>query len=216
MGTRGAYGFLRNGETFVAYNHFDSYPKGLGAALVEDFREVARTLSYEEMAFNVGQIRFVHDEVPPTPEDIERYEKFGDLSVNTGKYDNWYNMLRKAQGKIIPYLTGELDVMGDASSFLAESLWCEWAYIFNFDEKVFEVYRGNCYETPGYGRYANLRDADNEYFGVSLIDVVTFDQLRGKRNIAGYMSTLERRKTLPATKRKLFNIQKEVVPLLEA
>ena len=148
MGTRGVYGFFRGNETFVAYNHFDSYPTGLGANLIEQFKHISEKLSYEEMAFNVGQIRFVYDGVPPTPEEIKKYEKFGDLTVNTRKYDNWYNMLRNAQGEITPYLTGELDVMGDASWFLAESLWCEWAYIFNFDEKVFEVYRGELLRNP--------------------------------------------------------------------
>lgn len=30
MGTRGALGFIKAGEHKVTYNHYDSYPEGLG------------------------------------------------------------------------------------------------------------------------------------------------------------------------------------------
>lgn len=33
MGTRGMYGFYRNGVTKATYNHFDSYPEWLGKKL---------------------------------------------------------------------------------------------------------------------------------------------------------------------------------------
>jgi len=33
MGTRGAYGFRKNGIDKVTYNHFDSYPEQLGESL---------------------------------------------------------------------------------------------------------------------------------------------------------------------------------------
>ena len=34
MGTRGAYGFHYNGQDYITYNHYDSYPTGLGHAMI--------------------------------------------------------------------------------------------------------------------------------------------------------------------------------------
>ena len=34
MGTRGMNGFISQGETKAAYNHFDSYPTGLGGTFL--------------------------------------------------------------------------------------------------------------------------------------------------------------------------------------
>jgi hypothetical protein len=36
MGTRGLYAIVYRGKTYVFYNHFDSYPSGLGVQLVKD------------------------------------------------------------------------------------------------------------------------------------------------------------------------------------
>ena len=35
MGTKGTYGFFKNGESKLTYNQFDSYPEGLGTNIVE-------------------------------------------------------------------------------------------------------------------------------------------------------------------------------------
>ena len=41
MGTRGNYIFRRNGKYYVFYNHFDSYFRGLGKAIVDEIRSWA-------------------------------------------------------------------------------------------------------------------------------------------------------------------------------
>ena len=39
MGTRGLYGFRKNGVDKTTYNHFDSYPDGLGADVIESLKK---------------------------------------------------------------------------------------------------------------------------------------------------------------------------------
>lgn len=42
MGTRGAYGFYKDGQNKLTYNHFDSYPEGLGNTVVDFCRATMR------------------------------------------------------------------------------------------------------------------------------------------------------------------------------
>ena len=49
MGTRGAFGFLVDGETKVTYNHWDSYPSGLGQDLVDTLTEILDEYSFDNL-----------------------------------------------------------------------------------------------------------------------------------------------------------------------
>ena len=61
------------------------------------------------------------------------------------------------------------DTFEDYSSFLANSLFCEYAYIINLDEKVLEFYCGNNKNPNGNGRYAHLSSKyETRYYGVVL------------------------------------------------
>lgn len=39
MGTRGTWGFVADGDEKLTYNHFDSYPDGLGVDVLDALRE---------------------------------------------------------------------------------------------------------------------------------------------------------------------------------
>ncbi len=39
MGTRGLYGFRKDGVNKLTYNHYDSYPSGLGKHILEVIRD---------------------------------------------------------------------------------------------------------------------------------------------------------------------------------
>lgn len=57
------------------------------------------------------------------------------------RYEDWYCLLRNTQGDLRHYHKG-IEHMIDSQEFLADSLFCEWAYIMNLDDQQFEVYRG--------------------------------------------------------------------------
>lgn len=138
MGTRGAVGVHHKGQLFVTYNHWDSYPDGLGQQVV-DF---CRDLSPEDV--DMLRERFEHvkivdlDGEKPTPEEQQKYVDAGfyDDSVDTQSPDNWYCLLRNLQG--IGYLEavkeGKCRHWIDSSEFLKDSLFCEYAYILDLDE----------------------------------------------------------------------------------
>ena len=165
MGTRGAYGFRINDRDEVTYNHFDSYPEGLGRNVLEYIAHTSPT----RMRRAANRIILVSQDSKPTPELIEKYSELADLGVSRRTLAEWYCLLRKAQGNLFPY-NQNLRHMIDSHAFLADSLFCEWAYIINLDNNQFEVYRGFNQDPKAPGRYASQSISNsNGYYGVALI-----------------------------------------------
>lgn len=157
MGTRGAYGFHKNGKDKITYNHYDSYPDFLGDNIL-DFIE---NTSDEEFDKIFDKIELVNEDNKPTKEQIKECKKFlGDLSGHTE--DEWYNLLRKSQGNLYPYKNAELKYMiGGYEEFIKNSLFCEYAYVINLDTKELEFYVGYQKE-PDDNRYRLTKEEKKE------------------------------------------------------
>ncbi len=152
MGTRGAFGFYRGGVDKITYNHFDSYPAGLGEKIVRFCQET----SIEEMneIFNRIEVVDFHSS-KPTPEQIEECRPYLDLRVSHQSEEDWYCLLREAQGGLDVWKNG-LRYMIDDADFLKDSLFCEWAYVINLDWDALEIYRG-FQKSPTNNRYSARR-----------------------------------------------------------
>jgi hypothetical protein len=157
MSTRGMIGIRIGRKLLGFYNHFDSYPDGLGTAIVEWVQ--ANLLTPEALATlkaNALALKDVHgDNNPPDQESFDYYmgipPKEGedaDLRAQIGgatrARTEWYGLLRNYQG--IPgldaILSGELKHFNQNSSFLKDSLFCEYAYIINLGKGTVEFYKG--------------------------------------------------------------------------
>ena len=137
MGTRGAYGFHKDGVDKITYNHFDSYPIGLGA----DVAAFVCQHTDEEMNAIFDRIILVATNEKPTGDQIAECMPFFDGNVSEQTPEDWYCLLRKAQGNLEAY-AGGLRYMVDQADFLKDSLFCEWGYVINLDKGVLEIYRG--------------------------------------------------------------------------
>src|SRR5947207_15584270 len=79
MGTRGFYCFYYKGLYYVIYNHFDSYPEGLGMTLVNQLRKLdpqeLRKLIDNVMVININED--IEEKRFPilSPDLIERFRK---------------------------------------------------------------------------------------------------------------------------------------------
>lgn len=155
MGTRGCYGFYKNGITKATYNHFDSYPSVLGESIL-DF---AGNTSLKNMNNIFDKIELVREDSIPTIEQIENCQDFTDLSVSSQNIINFYCLLRKAQGDLNAYKTN-LKYMIDSKEFLGNSLFCEYAYIINLDKNVLEFYKGfnKVPQNNRYSKFANSQE----------------------------------------------------------
>lgn len=176
MGTRGAYGFIKNGEMKITYNHYDSYLSELGFNVM---RFIAAT-SNIELNEIFGNIIMVREDTKPTEEQIKECEKYLNLDVGNQNIDDWYCLLREAQGNLNEYKKG-LRYMIDNKEFMGDSLFCEYAYILNLDNNYLEIYKGFNKDIETDNDYTQFRgkiDENNRYVEVKNFDTVPFDSIR--------------------------------------
>ena len=180
MGTRGTIGFRLKEKDYLTYNHYDSYPDGLGVAILADLRLV----NIEELKKLAGQVKLVDEDDTPTEEDIFALKKYTDTTVGQtiggdNSKPNWYQLTRELQGELIS--TIKAGYMADNENFIKDSLFCEWGYIVNFDENVLEVYRGfQKVKENVYGRYKDHEPEKGDstaYYACSLIKTYPLDSL---------------------------------------
>jgi len=167
MGTRGAWGFVLNGSERLTYNHFDSYPSGLGI----DLLAWARQADWDKVREQVMNMTIVDEDGTPTEDEREQVAEYTDTHVSTGS--DWYSALRHTQGD--PEKTLRSGFMTDGSAFPLDSLFCEYAYVFNLDDGTFEVYQGFQKTRPTCGRWAGRptpeEEREPEYKAVRLWEV---------------------------------------------
>ena len=163
MGTRGCYGFYKNGVTKATYNHFDSYIGGLG----KDILDFVENTSIPIMNKIFDKIELVREDDIPTIEQIENCQKYTDLDVSNKSIMDFYCLLRNAQGDLNAYKT-DLKYMIDSKEFLGNSLFCEYAYIINLDKNVLEFYKG-FNKVPQNNRYSKFADEKEKYKECKLV-----------------------------------------------
>jgi len=142
MSTRGATGFVANGKWYVTYNHSDSYPEYLGMHVLSFCKAVT---NWKYLKTLVEKVTLVDIHNKPTQDLIDKYSSYSDTSVNKQTLEDWYCLLHDLQGEKILYeiALGNVEHMIDGHTFLADSLFCEWAYIVDLDNLTLNVYKGN-------------------------------------------------------------------------
>lgn len=194
MGTRGAVGVHVDGADKMAYNHSDSYPEYLGVSVLSAARALAKDENAAQMA---RDLRLVDEDTPVTAEDIEKYGHKMNLGVSNQSPTDWYCLLREAQGDLRACL--DMGVMLDAGDFILDSLFCEWAYIINFDTRKLEVYEGFKSAPHDKGRFANKKPAPTgqkrsaEYYPCALIAEFDLDALPTKAKFLKAVKAASRR-----------------------
>ena len=148
MGTRGAYGIRLNGQDKVFYNGYDSYPSVLG----NDMLKVVRRYTTDELEDFFDSLEDVSGR-NITPEDIEACSSYGLSFRNVGTGDDWYSLLRDVQGDLATQIKLKIPFYEDATDFLDDPLFCEWAYIINLDDDTLEVYGGYDRQSGSNSRY---------------------------------------------------------------
>lgn len=170
MGTRGAITFAARGEEFTTYNHYDSYPKSLGLAMLEFAGKVAA--DPQGYAERIGGLTIVSAATEPTNMQREALAEFTDEGVSTGR--DWYATLRRTQGD--PEAILRSGFLIDGSLFPLDSLFCEWAYAVDIDAGRLEVYQGYQKEPHDEGRFADGECRDG-YYPVRLVASWPLDNL---------------------------------------
>lgn len=181
MGTRGLYGIRKHGVDKLTYNHWDSYPDYLGHKILE----FCSKHTIEDLNRLYDRILLVNTNIPPTKEQIEVFKNCGYLNLGVGEQsdDDWYCLLHRLQGNINAWnkaLEKDKGIpMSDDSSFIKDSLFCEYVYIINLDDNVLEYYEGFQKQPQRGNRYGIESDEDG-YFPCKLIMNIPLDNIQNK------------------------------------
>lgn len=173
MGTRGLYGIRKGGVDKCTYNHFDSYPDGLGA----DVLQFCATHSEEQISKLFDLIEIFNTKVPPTEEQKRMCKQNGyvDLTVSNRTDEDWYCLLRELQGNIRAWdeaLKQDAKIpMEDDKDFIKDSLFCEYGYIINLDTHYLEFWLGFQNEPDPNNRYGAeiYHDYSEDYYPCKLV-----------------------------------------------
>lgn len=142
MSTRGLVGFVVNETPKLTYNHFDSYPSGLG----EDVLKFLKTALGGE---GLAGLRERATALKALPEDATDAQ-------NEAAYET--------RGNLEALLS--LGSFIDSAEFAKNSLFCEWGYVLDLDAEVFEVYRGFQTSRHSKGRFAADEPDDSGYYPI--------------------------------------------------
>ena len=178
MGTRHMIAVVNKGKYRVAqYGQWDGYPAGQGISILNFLRDGA---SVNALKTNCLKCRFVSE-----TEYNDMWKEFGvDINgdgfvdMKTGeKFNQKYPQFNRDVGADILNMVASADngmKLYDDYEFAADSLFCEWAYVIDFDKNTFEVYEG-LNKTPliGSDRFCGLvcksnKRRDTKYYPVKL------------------------------------------------
>ena len=196
MGTRGVWGFHKNGKDKLTYNHFDSYPEGLGEVMV-NFIDNVPALGLSRFC---DDIILVDEESTPSKKSQEFYKKHGVANLNVGNRstEDWYCLLRELQGEpeklysLWDETKHKVHIV-DNNSFIRDSLFCEYGYIVNLDNNTLEFYVGFQKKPQEGNRYQAITDGKEEedfYYPCKLAKSFPLDEIR-KSDVAKVVEEMQ-------------------------
>lgn len=146
MGTRHLTIMVVDGEHKVAqYGQWDGYPDGAGTTILAALKR-AHAEDFEDFREKVRSTRFI------SAEDVERrWKEAGadgsgmvSMEVSDAMKSKYPQLQRDMGYAVVDHLIDSApgQELTDNISFVADSLFCEYAYVVDLDANTFEVYRG--------------------------------------------------------------------------
>ena len=136
MGTRNLTIVFDAGEYRVAqYGQWDGYPEGAGIKILRFLRD-----EMDESLFRIRLSRF--NFVDENDDITKRIDKAFEKGIGSYCFPEFS---RDTGCDILPMIqngTATTRYLNNRIDFAADSLFCEWAYVVDFDKRTFEVYEG--------------------------------------------------------------------------
>lgn len=192
MGTRNLTLVKSKDEYKVAqYGQWDGYPKGQGITILN----ILRALNLAEFRKKVDALKEISEEKIEqlwkkcgadnsdyaSTEVVEKFEK---------KYPHLH---RDCAGDVLGLIAfGKVEEVALAVKFAGDSLFCEWAYVIDFDKNTLEVYQGfNKQSLPDDARFKFLEEEGKEYKPVRIVAEWPLDDLPTEDDMINLQSALE-------------------------
>lgn len=160
MGTRHLIAVYKDGKHRIAqYGQWDGYPEGQGRVVLEFLKDEAAVWQLKTYRLRDDEgVRFL------TEDEIEK------IGLEKNPLEHRPQLSRNLGADIL-HLAAKVDNLAlvDSIQFAADSLFCEWAYVIDFDTNVLEVYKGFNKLEPE-GRFKDFKtEDDSEYRPITLI-----------------------------------------------
>ena len=147
MSTRGSFGYIINDIPVLFYNHFDSYPVGLG-------NDILNFISKSNL--NEKWSLYRNDEILLSNDLCS--VKYNDVSKN--------------------------------NDFIKNSLFCEFAYVINFDNMTLEFYNGYQKKSQIGNRFGcDLNEGD--YYPCRLVAIFDIDNINDSIDIENIINRMD-------------------------
>ena len=179
MGTRGLFGFRKNGVDKANYCQWDSYPKGLGHGFITLLKHIIGSENFDGL---YDKIICIDPANRPTTEQVKYCNEMGwiNLSVSEQSVSDWYCVTRELQDPEkweSPFRMGKEIYIKNSKDFIYDSLFCEYAYIYDFDTKQLEFYVGYQLTPDEENRYGSEPN-NGGYYPCKLACVITAEALK--------------------------------------
>lgn len=159
MGTRNLTAVFIDGEYKVAqYGQWDGYPEGQGMTVLHFLRDEMEEDEFKEAVRNSSFI-----DPQKLTKLLERYgmNKCGLMTLNDAERmkKDYPELSRDTGAKILSFIQDRPSgvKLNNNIGFAADSLFCEWAWVIDFDAGTFEAYEGFNQEGP-------LEEGDRFFF----------------------------------------------------
>lgn len=178
MGTRHLIAAKIDGDYRIAqYGQWDGYPEGQGATCLDFLNET----DLDAFKAKLRATSFLtKEEVDQVNSDGDWRAKYPYLSRDTGA--DILNVVNSSENPI---------KLVDMRGFAGDSLFCEYAYVIDFDTDTFEIFKGfNKTPTPSDSRFpsgADWLEKTDGYEPVALVQSYALDCLPSKE---GFLSDL--------------------------
>lgn len=178
MGTRGSLGFIVEDKEYLNYNHFDSYPDGLGQTVLEFITEINKENGWEQFKENAKNVVHLKGNRVTDTTIQEKYRKYSNLSVSEKTLEDPYCLFREIQDSwMYEIYKGELQHFFFDNNFIKDSLFCEYAYIINLDTMKLEFYDGFQKKVQKNNRFGEKANKDG-YYPSRLVGVFNLEDIR--------------------------------------
>jgi hypothetical protein len=184
MGTRALTGFVTGDTIRTVYSQYDGYPDGLGLAVFK----WGLTADYEDAKAKLLAAEVVNESDEPAPEQLEKLLQRGAKPDHVSTGTDWYAWLHHTQGD--PQAILDFGYIADVTDYWPmDSLFCEWGWIVDLDQRVLECYQG-FNQAPAKGRFGPGEPDDGGYYPITLTHTVPLD---GSVDEAGFLELFGRR-----------------------
>lgn len=174
MGTRHLIMAIVDGQTKLAqYGQWDGYPSGQGDRVCKFIDRLrSEPMAIPTFKDKLRQCSFL------TREEIKKINEENKGKGDVCDWEDWSHLSRDQGAKILDLVMDSEHGLKlvDRTSFAADSLFCEYAYVLDMDNLALEFYTGfNQDSTLAGERFMALkREPDSKYYAVTLRGTIPF------------------------------------------